>query len=178
MPTNPGQGQYNATDPNAILNQCRDIDNGINTVESYISEIDTLHRRLLSDVDPARENAIRAEADEMATQTKNLYRNLIERMKTIKRMPDAGSPRNAPQIGKVERRLKAAVEQYQQVQTSFRKESETQMARQYRIVRPDATEAEVQEAVRDSSNQQIFSQAVSSLGLKMRVGWDLTNLIC
>jgi syntaxin 1B/2/3 len=158
---NQGYGQPVAPDPNAILNQCRDVDRGIDTVMSYIDQINSLYRRLLSDADPARENAIRSEAEELARETKNLYRNLIERMKSIKRSPDAGSLRNSPQIGKVERRLKAAIESYQRVQRDFQRGLEAQMARQYRIVRPDATDAEVQEAVQDSSNQQIFSQAVS-----------------
>lgn len=159
---NPEMQQFNqpAQDPHAVLNQCRDVNRGIDSVEDLIRQINSLYRRLLSDVDPGRENAIRADADELANQTKNLYRNLIDRMKAIKQLPEAGSPNNAPQIGRVERKLKAAITSYQQVQVDFQKESETQMARQYRIVRPDATDMEVREAVQDTSNQQIFSQAV------------------
>lgn len=156
MPTQGGQGYG----PNTILDQCRDVDEGVASVENYIKQINGLYRRLLSDVDPARENALRAEADELAEKIKLLYRNLIERMKTIKKMPDAGNARNTPQIDRVQRRLNQAVESYQKVQVSFRQDSEAQMARQYRIVRPDATEAEVREAVQDTSNQQIFSQAL------------------
>ena len=150
-----------ASDPNAILNECRDIDRGVDSVESYINQMDTMYKRLLSDADPARENALRAQAEDLASETKNLYRNLIDRMKSIKQMPDSGAQRNQAQIGRVERKLKAAITSYQKVQTDFRKGLEQQMARQYRIVRPDATDAEVQEAVQDTSNQQIFSQAVS-----------------
>lgn len=155
-----GQGGYGQPDPNAILNQCRDVDRGIDSVENYIEQMNTMYRRIIGDADPTQENALRAQADDLANQTKNLYRNLIDRMKSIKKMPDAGSPRNSPQIGRVERRLKTAIGSYQKVQTDFRKGLEQQMQRQYRIVRPDATDAEVQEAVQDSSNQQIFSQAV------------------
>lgn len=155
--------QYNQPrpqDPNAILNQCRDVDRGIDDVNRYVDQLSTLYRRLLSDVDPARENAVREEVEDLANQTKRLYRNLVDRVKSIKQMPESGNPRNSSQVGKVERSLKAAITRYQQVQADFRKESESQMARQYRIVRPDATDAEVREAVQDSSNQQIFSQAV------------------
>lgn len=153
-------GSMPASDPNAILNQCRDVDRGIDSVEGYINQMDTMYKRLLSDADPARENALRAQAEDLASETKNLYRNLIDRMKSIKQMPDSGAQRNQAQIGRVERRLKAAITSYQKVQTDFRKGLEQQMARQYRIVRPDATDAEVQEAVQDTSNQQIFSQAL------------------
>ena len=44
--------------------------------------------------------------------------------------------------------------------STFRKKLQEQMARQYRIVRPEASEAEVREAVEDTSNQQVFSQAL------------------
>ncbi|ODH49232.1 hypothetical protein GX48_04663 [Paracoccidioides brasiliensis] len=147
-------------DRHAILNQCRDIERGIDDVDGYIEQIKGLYRRLLSDADPARENAIRVEADELASETKRLYQNLIQRMKAIKQSPGSGETMNTAQIGKVERRLKAAITNYQRVQSDFRKGLEAQMARQYRIVRPDATDAEVKEAVQDPSNQQIFSQAL------------------
>ncbi|KAK2747374.1 Plasma membrane t-SNARE, secretory vesicle fusion [Onygenales sp. PD_40] len=151
---------YGQTDRHAILNQCKEVDRSIDTVDGYIEQMNGLYRRLLSDADPARENALRAEADELATETKLLYTNLIQRMKSIKQSPNSGEPHNSAQIGKVERRLGATITNYQRVQSDFRKGLEAQMARQYRIVRPDATDAEVQEAVQDPSNQQVFSQAL------------------
>ncbi|KAK2767710.1 Plasma membrane t-SNARE, secretory vesicle fusion [Arachnomyces sp. PD_36] len=162
-------GQYEMTpvngqasrDPNYILNQCREIERGIDSVDQYIEQISSLHRRLLGDADPAQENAIRRQADDLGDETKTVYRNLVERVRAIKSSPESGNPRNAPQVGKVDRRLKKAIQNYQGVQTDFQKGLQAQMARQYRIVRPDASEAEVREAVEDTSNnQQIFSQAL------------------
>lgn len=157
----PVNGQA-SRDPNYILNQCREIERGIDSVEQNIQQISSLHRRLLGDADPAQENAIRRQADDLGDETKAVYRNLVERVRVIKSSPESGNPRNAPQVGKVDRRLKKAIQNYQGVQTDFQKGLQSQMARQYRIVRPDASEAEVREAVEDTSNnQQIFSQAVS-----------------
>ena len=75
-------------------------------------------------------------------------------------MKASGDPRNAPQVGRVDRKLKAAINEYQQNESEFRKKLGAQMERQYRIVRPDASEQEVREAVEDTSNNQVFSQAV------------------
>ncbi|KAI5308324.1 Plasma membrane t-SNARE, secretory vesicle fusion, partial [Ascosphaera atra] len=158
QPTN--QTDQTEEDPHTILNQCRDVDRGIDSVDQYVDQIGSIHKRLLSDADFAREGELRAQAEDLADQTKQLYRSLVERMKSIKRSPQAGSAMNSAQIGKVERRLKAAIESYQKMQVDFRKGFEDQAARQYRIVRPEATEAEVQEAVQDTANQQIFSQAL------------------
>lgn len=149
-------------DPSAILNECRDIDRGIQSVDQYIEQISSLHRRLLGDADPAQENMIRRQADDLGDETKTLYRNLVDRVRAIKSKPESGNPQNAPQVGRVDRKLKEAIQKYQRVQTDFQKGLQAQMARQYRIVRPEASEAEVREAVQDTSNnQQIFSQAVS-----------------
>lgn len=105
---------------------------------------------------------IRRQADDLGDETKTLYRNLVDRVRAIKSKPESGNPQNAPQVGRVDRKLKEAIQKYQRVQTDFQKGLQAQMARQYRIVRPEASEAEVREAVQDTSNnQQIFSQAVS-----------------
>ena len=51
-----------------------------------------------------------------------------------------------------------AISQYQQVNFDYRKNSQAQTIRQYMIIQPDATEAEVREVVEDNDNQQVFSQ--------------------
>jgi hypothetical protein len=81
-------------------------------------------------------------------------------VKNIKQDPESGNPRNAPQVGKVDRRLKTTITRSQQLERDFRRKAQEQIERQYRIVRPDASDAEVREAVEDTSNQQVFSQAV------------------
>ncbi|KAG5296507.1 syntaxin family protein [Histoplasma capsulatum G186AR] len=157
----PIQGGYDEpNDKRAILNQCKDIEQGIDEVERYIEQIQGLYRRLLTDADPTRENAIRSQADGLANDAKRLYQNLVQRLKGIKQTPGSGESINSAQIGRVERKLKSAITNFHAVQSDFRKDLEAQMARQYRIVRPDATDEEVKEAVQDPSQQQIFSQAL------------------
>ena len=60
----------------------------------------------------------------------------------------------------MERKLKAAIQEYQQVDKDYRRNLGAQLERQYRIVNPNATEQEVRTAVEDTSNNQIFEQAV------------------
>lgn len=90
-----------------------------------------------------------------------LYRNFGARIKAIKQQRESGEPRNKPQVGKVDRKLKSAINEYQQVESDFRKKLSEQMARQYRIVKPEATDEEVRAAIEDTSNNQVFSQAVN-----------------
>jgi len=147
-------------DPNAILNELRQIDQGIDSIRGQLQTLASLHQRSLDDPDSSANSRVNQEVDTIASDTMTMYRNFAGRIKSIKQQPESGSPRNAPQLGKVDRRLKEAIREYQSMDSAYRKKLQEQMARQYRIVRPDASEAEVRAAVEDTSNQQVFSQAL------------------
>ncbi|KAE8447060.1 hypothetical protein EG329_011195 [Mollisiaceae sp. DMI_Dod_QoI] len=149
--------EFNRQDPNAILNACREIDRGILEIENALEMLQTAQRGFLNDASGNKQAFEQLEDSNASTMA--LYRNLVGKLKNIKQKPESGSPRNAPQVGKVDRQLKVTINKYQQVDRDFRKKLEEQAARQYRIVRPDATEEEVRQAV-EEPNQQMFAQAL------------------
>lgn len=170
-------GGYGATqasrDPNAILNECREIDRGIESIQKNLDRLRFLQERAINDPDASQGTATNRELDSLSAETMTLYRNFGSRIKAIKQQRESGEPRNRPQVGLVDRKLRQAINEYQQVERDFRHKLAAQMERQYRIVRPEASDAEVREAVEDTSNNQVFSQAVSSL-VPARSQW----LIC
>ncbi|KAL8813384.1 MAG: hypothetical protein Q9223_007049 [Gallowayella weberi] len=153
-------GNAGSRDPNAILNECREIDRGIDSIERNLERLRFLQNRAIDDTDASQNTATNRELDALSSETMTLYRNFGHRLKLIKGMKESGDPRNSPQVGRVDRKLKNAINEYQQVDSEFRKKLSAQMERQYRIVRPDASDAEVREAVEDTSNNQVFSQAL------------------
>lgn len=159
----PLNGQGAQRDPNAILNECREIDRGIDSIERNLERLRFLQTRAIDDPDASQGTQTNRELDNLSTETMTLYRNFGARIKAIKQQRESGEPRNKPQVGKVDRKLKNAINEYQQVESEFRKKLSEQMARQYRIVKPDASEEEVRAAIDDTSNNQVFSQAVSAL---------------
>ncbi|KAK3391530.1 putative snare protein [Sordaria brevicollis] len=147
-------------DPTAILNECRDIDNGIEQIEANLRELRRLQDRCLAEADSSASSSSR-QLDALNTETMALYRTITDRVRKIKSSPEGRQPRNQAQVGRVDRRLRQAIQDYQGVESSFRKKMQDQMARQYRIVRPDATEDEVRAAVEDTTgNSQVFQQAL------------------
>lgn len=158
-----GFGQ--SSDPNAILNECRSIDQGIDEIEANLNQLRMLQERTLTDADTSANSSTVRQLDALSSETMTLYRGLTDRVRQVKSSPDGQSARNSPQVGRIDRRLKGAIQQYQQVESAFRKRTQDQMARQYRIVRPDADEREVREAVEDAgAGAQIFQQAVMQSG--------------
>ncbi|KAF7561845.1 hypothetical protein G7046_g2295 [Stylonectria norvegica] len=153
-------GSFAHGDPNAILNECRDIDRGVDDVEQNLEQVRMLQQQTLNDADSSSNSATNRKLDVLTTETMALYRELTERVRMVKSNPESRTPKNSPQVGRVDRRLKQAIQQYQQVESQFRKRTQDQMARQYRIVRPDASEDEVRQAVEDTTGGQVFSQAL------------------
>ena len=143
-----------SADPNAILNECREVDRAIDDLNSQLKQLQNVFGQVL-----ARPDMPSGEINDLSSQIMTSYRNLVNRVKNIKSKPESGSPRNAPQVGKVDRRLKGTLETYQKIEAEFRKNSKAAAARQYRIVAPNATDPEVEAAI-ENPEAPIFQQAV------------------
>jgi syntaxin 1B/2/3 len=62
----------------------------------------------------------------------------------------------------LKKKFRDAIARFQQVEKAYRDRTRQRMERQFRIVRPDASQQEIQAAIEDDQGGQIFSQAVRS----------------
>lgn len=149
-------------DPNRILNDCREIDAGIGETFDVLATVKALQGKVINDANASSSATLSTQLEGQSSQLMSMYRNLVAKMKAIKQQPESGQPKNAPQVQRVDRKLREAMNAYQQADADYRRRLEEQMARQYRIVRPDASEQEVQAVVTNSSQQQqqVFQQAL------------------
>ncbi|PVH88197.1 t-SNARE [Cadophora sp. DSE1049] len=144
------------TDPNAILNACRDVARGIKEIENAaLPRLVSRHQIALDD--PGLSSG--KELENANSEILAMFRNLTGKVKDIKLKPDSGSPRNSAQVRKVDQDLKDCRLRYLQLDAQFNNKVTEQAMRQYRIIRPDATEEEVRAAAEDP-NQKMFSQAL------------------
>jgi syntaxin 1B/2/3 len=156
LAANGGYDPSGTPDPMAILDECQRVDQAIDDLERRLQHLESSQRQFLSSGDNSASRELVREGDDIMDG----YRALVQRVRKIKGKPDSGSPRNKNQVGRVDRRLKAAINSYQQKESSFRRAMQEQNARQYRIVNPAATEEEVQQAI-ENPQGGIFQQAVS-----------------
>lgn len=161
-PLNPGasyeMGGMNggATDNNqAFFDEIGTINEGIETLNANIARIEALHQRSLADVDEYNSQQTTSQLESISAETSSLNQGLVRRIKTLK-----SKHRAQQQVGVVERKFKESLNKYRQVEKAFADSAREQMARQYRIVQPEATEEEVRAACEDTQGQQIFSNAV------------------
>lgn len=163
---NGGQPGYGAPaaggdDTQAFYNEIDQIRDAIGTVDSNIQNIEALHQKSLSEIDESNSAQIQRQLESLVAETSALNNNLASRIKVLKGKASRDETKK-PQVGVLDRSFKDALRKYQIVEKEFANKTREQMARQYRIVRPDATEEEVQQACEDSQGQSIFSNAVLS----------------
>ena len=145
----------------SILDECRAIDLEIDAVDRNLEQLRLLQQQTLGDVTGG--GAAARQLDALSSDTMERYRSLTPRVRAIKSSPEASQPRNAAQVNRVDKRLKGAIQTYQGVEASFRSGVQEQIARQYRIVRPEADEQEVQRAVADERGD-VFQRALMQSG--------------
>ncbi|KAK3057835.1 hypothetical protein LTR09_000910 [Extremus antarcticus] len=142
-------------DPNAILNECRQVGRAIDDLENRLPDLQRLQRGFTSGNGTSNK-----EIDSMSADIMTGYRGLADRVKRIKSQPAAGEARNKAQVDALDRRIRKAINSYQRQESDFRKEVQEQQRRQYLIVNPEASEAEIREATMDGGDTQIFQQAL------------------
>ena len=147
--------------PTSILDQCRDIDNEISAIERNLAQLQHLQSQSLGDATGS--GPASRQLDDLSSDTMALYRALTPRIRALKSDPAASQPRNAAQVNRVDKRLKDAIQSYQSVEANFQRGIRDQLARQYRIVRPDADDAEVADAVQDTRGE-VFQRALMQSG--------------
>ena len=156
----------------SFFGRISEIQDMIRQIDLNVNRISDLHSRSLNNVGEAAQLAAESELSSVAQQT-SMYTNFVKTsIKSLEaeavKIPASGPApegvgRNVrlTQIGAAKNRFKETIMRYQEVEKAYRTKYRQRTERQLRIVKPDATQAELQSALEgEASGQQIFSQAL------------------
>lgn len=142
-----------------FMNKINHINDNLNAYEAKINQIDILHKQLLTEVNETRELEFRQQLDNLVSQVSDLQFNLKNSIKDAQREALNDDSKHAQAENSRQRFLKL-IQDYRIVDSNYKDENKQQAMRQYKIIQPDATEDEVENAINDIGGQQIFSQAL------------------
>jgi syntaxin 1B/2/3 len=132
----------------------------IGQLTSDVSAIATVHQRMLSSPD----NRSTAELESIVTNTQIRNTQIKDEIKFLERdaVRDPSAKIKKTQIDALKTQFKSQLEHFQKEEADYSKKYREAVGRQYRIINPDATDAEVNEiANSDLGDEGIFTQAVS-----------------
>ncbi|KAF9365719.1 Plasma membrane t-SNARE, secretory vesicle fusion [Mortierella sp. NVP85] len=152
-------------DIGAFLKKVDLIQKDIAQIESKVRGIGELHAQSVDGVTTeARAKAHTKELDEATKSMRDLLNATKNQIKDIERanLRLANSPDiqiRRTQAASLKERFMKVLQQYQVMESGARKNHRDRMERQYKIVRPDASQQEIDQAM-ETGNQQIFAQSV------------------
>lgn len=134
--------------PTAILNKCKEINEGINDMRSKReSQLAAAQNALLDSSTGKEDQATRQALDYIEDEINNGFRYLRDSLKKVKQTPGSGDARVQSQIDLTSRNLRREIEQYQKAQSEFQKRLREQVRRRYEIANPNATPEELDQGV-------------------------------
>ncbi|KAF9102185.1 Plasma membrane t-SNARE, secretory vesicle fusion [Mortierella sp. AM989] len=154
-----------STDMNVFFGEVTSIQDDIAKLEQNITKIEELHEVSVNSVS-TEEQAVRAnrQLEEITSDTSQLSNRIKKRIKDIElanlglgNSPDIQIRRT--QAVTLKDKFLTSLRRYQTAESEARKKYQGRMERQIKIVKPDATQEEV-EQVLGGDNQQIFAQSV------------------
>ncbi|KAJ3293464.1 Plasma membrane t-SNARE, secretory vesicle fusion [Borealophlyctis nickersoniae] len=156
-----------ADDRSGFFGQVESIDARIKVVQGNIKQIEQLQYASLAAVDQqVNQNAIRQLTEDTQQIIRQLRGELKASFEATQRLGNTyeAKERRTQELHLADQ-LKKVAEEYQRVQQTVEAQMKDRMARQFRIVRPGASEEEIQNAV-NSGGDQVFSREI----LASRVG--------
>jgi syntaxin 1B/2/3 len=137
----------------------------IGQLTSDIQAIASIHQRMLSSPD----NRSSSELENIVSQTQIRNTQIKDEIKFLEK-DAAREPNNSfkkTQVEALKRTFKTQLEDFQKEESDYSKRYREAIGRQYKIINPEATDAEVHEASNaDWGTEGIFTQAVSAVKLR------------
>jgi syntaxin 1B/2/3 len=145
-----------------FLSRVEGVRKEIDGLSNNISQIASLHQRAIS----SPETGSSAALEHIISQTQILNTRIKDQIKYLETdaATSGGNVTKDSQVRNLKNQFKNRLEQYQQEEVQYKKRYQEQIARQYRIVNPDADDEEVREAVNaDWGDEGVFQTAVRFL---------------
>ena len=148
---------------NDFLNRIAQLRNEVGTVSDNVNAISSLHQRALAESDAGLSAQ---QLERIMTETQAINRGIRDQLKFL--ATDAANTQEAgaratkdKQVKAMSELFKSELRKYQEAEQAYQQRYRDQIARQYRIVNPDATEEEVRQAAEaDWGNEGVFQTAV------------------
>ncbi|KAJ3218999.1 Syntaxin-1A [Clydaea vesicula] len=169
-----GEGGGNANEE--FFAEIAKIRDEVAIIKQDIDQIDKIHQQALNVISEKESNEKADELEKMMDKTNKqsaLIRNKLKQMDTVNKTL-AKDPKNANDVrirlsqhGAVAKKFLDVMTEYKSIQTKYQEKYKQRMQRQFLIVKPTATQEEIQEVLENKEEAvPIFAQQVLSGGQK------------
>ncbi|ODV93482.1 hypothetical protein PACTADRAFT_52059 [Pachysolen tannophilus NRRL Y-2460] len=142
-----------------FMNQISDINNDLDNYQQVIKTVEQRQNSLISQISEEEEEYTRKQLDQLVSEANSIQLSLKSKIKNVQQLA-IGDQTKTAQAENSRQRFLELIQSYRIIEANYRDQNKIQAERQFRIVKPDATEEEVKDAIEDAGGQQIFSTAL------------------
>ncbi|KAH3671422.1 hypothetical protein WICMUC_004602 [Wickerhamomyces mucosus] len=142
-----------------FMNSINVINQELDNYKQLIELIEFNQKKILQEINEDQELSTRSQLDSLITQASSLQQQLKSQIKTAQSKAGNDNSKKA-QAERSKDDFLRLIQNYRIIEANYREQNKIQASTQYKIVKPDATEEEVEDAINDVGGQQIFSQAI------------------
>lgn len=139
------------------MNNIQYINEDLENYKQLIELIQFNQTKIVNEI--SEDSSARQQLDSLIAQASSLQNKLKQNIKKAQLDALNDSAKKAQAENSRQTFLKL-IQDYRVIEANYRESNKAQAAAQYKVVKPDATEDEVYEAINDVGGQQIFSQAL------------------
>ncbi|OAQ97443.1 hypothetical protein LLEC1_01811 [Akanthomyces lecanii] len=144
-----------------FLARVQSLRNDITRLTGDIETIGQLHQRSLGAADPQADQQLEHYVAQTQIRNTAIKDGIKALERDLARTADASRKTKQTQLQSLRTFFKSELDSYQSIEREYRQKYRDQIARQYRIVNPDASEQEIQQAAEaDWGNEGVFQTAL------------------
>jgi syntaxin 1B/2/3 len=156
--------QQQTPNANTFFDEVSSISESIREIQNNVSQIEELHARTLGTI--SDDSSTKNKLDNLLLSTRTIANDIKTRIKSIEamnaRLPPNTSDLNVrkAQAAALRKKFMETIQNYQQVEYQNRQKYRQRMERQYRIVKPNATQDEIEQVLDNDGGNQVFAQSL------------------
>jgi len=156
---------------NEFFAEIENISQSLQQLKSNIGQISQLHTTVLnSATNEERQEQAQQELSRITTETSRMTNSIKLRIKNLSdlndrqpNVPGKEGERNTRrmQVAVQKKKFMDLIQEYREVEAKSREKHRARMERQYKIVKPDATQEEIRYAMDTDQGSQVFANALT-----------------
>ncbi|KAG2218954.1 hypothetical protein INT45_004646 [Circinella minor] len=152
-----------------FLSEIEQVKHEIDTVNSDIKAVESLHNQALETYNEEQWQYYAGELERLQqnvrAQNNSIKNRLAEIERTNAQMHHSGESKiRQTQSENVRKRFLDTIRHYQEIENDYRQKYRQRIERQIRIVKPEATEEEVEQIMDSDQGTQVFTQSIIQAG--------------
>nr|CAG8553008.1 4154_t:CDS:2 [Entrophospora candida] len=150
--------QIDQNDVGAFFDEVSSISDMIRKAQANISQIDELHSRTLGII--SDDERIKRQLESITSETRGILTQIKDRIKKLEVSNLKQARSGDIETSNLRQKFMETLQNYQNVEYQNRQKYRQRMERQYKIVKPQATQEEIDSAIDNDDGGQVFAQSL------------------